>query len=565
MKIYGKMLKKIFGVATVSVALGATELKATFEEDVLKVCKRYGVNPKSKDMSPLLGNFNQLYLHFCKEVVKEENRLRANRWKGAVTFEDIGETLRLPTGEEVEVLKFCKRLWELILKYEKYSGELFSQEENRVFQYGCRFVFMRRMFEVVLICVRNFAEKFLSEENLFDKGVFKFNWDVAKNAMSKIWEHVPKGDDYAKLEIKCSRHLVQFVNSVPVEWNGVKKYKGSDFVLSNENEALDKKHLQEMIGVCREAAFRGSLACMDMIEVLSEARSQWQEPLMSSEKEAWKSWMQDVWWGCSESFWDMRKKYLQSEAERNKKIQDGLADIVDEKNEACDDYKKILEEFEALKKKRELLEAEVSVLRNEMMKICKRVEGGEKNDKRKKLGELEKSKKEKLSSLHKKEEESYQNMIKLTEGVEKRYEELSLEFQRSQKVNFASRALGLKDYVAYLRSFSYCHAHICNFVHQFITQRMSCAEKIIDKDDNVLGQIKCLKELQLTDDFEQEYILLVRGRRCSSSLDKRRSKIRMECEKSVLMNKQSLNTGFIRENNEEGRGKSVGLKRTKKI
>ena len=86
----------------------------------------------------------------------------------------------------------------------------------------------------------------------------------------------------------------------------------------------------------------------------------------------------------------------------------------------------------------------------------------------------------------------------------------------------------------------------------------------------IYGELK-IKMPELTEDFEEEYNSTVSPRKSSRekhrsfSFDKRQSKIRMECEESVLINEESLNTGFMREDKERERGKSVGLKRIKRI
>ena len=176
MKMYGKMLKKIFGAATVCVAFGATELKADFKTDLMKVCKKYGVDPKSKEANAFAIAYRVLYRDFKKEVVPKMVELR-NSYLAEEKKIIAGDGVFLPGKSEIEMLEFAKWLWQRVKAYQIKGKEIINQklkelkesknktEELLLREY--REVFRRRMCNLSFVCIRFFAGRFALEEKLF--------------------------------------------------------------------------------------------------------------------------------------------------------------------------------------------------------------------------------------------------------------------------------------------------------------------------------------------------------------------------------------------------------------
>ena len=107
MKTYSKMLKKVFGVATVFVAFGSTGLKADFEADLLNVCKKCKVDPAG--VSIFLGSYKSLYQEFKRKVVVKMRKFHNLRLKEKKIVDD--GSIFCPEKSEIEMLQFAKWLW----------------------------------------------------------------------------------------------------------------------------------------------------------------------------------------------------------------------------------------------------------------------------------------------------------------------------------------------------------------------------------------------------------------------------------------------------------------------
>ena len=180
--------------------------------------------------------------------------------------------------------------------------------------------------------------------------------------------------------------------------------------------------------------------------------------------------------------------------------------------------------------------------------------------------------KNEISKSHEETDESWKQVLQLKQKVdeqEKQVFELIDEIKKVYLEQFSKLSVLEKDmqFVKFaiqvrrgdgiLKAFFYRNTLLRNTARGFVAKKLKNIEKKIKKTNG----------LQLTDDFKEEYnnLMLFGKKHRSSSLDKRQSKIRMEFEESFLINEESLNAGFIREDKEREREKSTGLKRTKKI
>ena len=157
------MLKKIFGVATVCVAFGATELKADFEKDLQKVCERHKVDPKK--VSILLGSYKYLYRDFKREVMEKMRKLHNFRLKEKKIIDD-GRVSYFGEGG-IELLKFAEWLWSWIGYYERKA-----KEETCVWdalKMACYNTFVQRTCNLGFACIRFQAGRFTSGKMLFDE------------------------------------------------------------------------------------------------------------------------------------------------------------------------------------------------------------------------------------------------------------------------------------------------------------------------------------------------------------------------------------------------------------
>lgn len=108
MKTYGKMLKKVFGVATVCVAFGMTNLKATFEQDLHSVCMWFNLDPEFpefKDIRRSLNAYRKLYRSFQGDVVVKVKEFQKACWKDERDEVKSEEIPYWPTKSEFGVLK----------------------------------------------------------------------------------------------------------------------------------------------------------------------------------------------------------------------------------------------------------------------------------------------------------------------------------------------------------------------------------------------------------------------------------------------------------------------------
>lgn len=163
MRIYGKMLKKIFGVVTVFVAFGVCDLKADFEQDLQNVYKKYEINPVA--VSIFLDSYKSLYQEFKDKVVVKMRKLHNLRLKGKKIIDD--GSVFCPGESEIEMLRFAEWLWNEVKNYEMEAKRIDCWHD--AVKYECYDAFVRRMCNFGFVCIRFSAGRFASEKMLFDE------------------------------------------------------------------------------------------------------------------------------------------------------------------------------------------------------------------------------------------------------------------------------------------------------------------------------------------------------------------------------------------------------------
>jgi len=163
MKTYSKMLKKVFGVATVFVAFGSTGLKADFEADLLNVCKKCKVDPAG--VSIFLGSYKSLYQEFKRKVVVKMRKFHNLRLKEKKIVDD--GSIFCPEKSEIEMLQFAKWLWKQVESVRETAQQ--STCGHGVLDKECYDAFMGRICNFGFACIRFSAGRFASEKMLFDE------------------------------------------------------------------------------------------------------------------------------------------------------------------------------------------------------------------------------------------------------------------------------------------------------------------------------------------------------------------------------------------------------------
>ena len=179
-----KMLKKIFGVATVYVAFGSMSLRADFEQDLLSVCKKCEVDPAGVSIS--LESYKFLYQDFKGKVVVKMRKLHNLRLQENKIVDD--DRVSCPGKSEIGMLKFAEWLRVQVKNYEMQAKEI--DFWNDAVKHGCRDAFMRRMRNFGFACVRFcVGEKMLGSK---------------EKVMDEVAEYFPSlVDEYTVFEVFC--------------------------------------------------------------------------------------------------------------------------------------------------------------------------------------------------------------------------------------------------------------------------------------------------------------------------------------------------------------------------
>ena len=194
MKMYGKILKKIFGAASVCVALSSGSLKADFENDLLSVCKKHKVNPA--EIGIFLKYYKSLYQKFKENVVVKMRKFHNLRFKEKKIVDD--GSVSCPRESEIKMLQFAKWLWGQVKSYVE-SEERDSW--NDVVKYECYDAFMRRICSFGFACIRFSAGRFASVKMSFDEKDIKSEEKVIDGIMESFPADMR---DYIKKETFCN-------------------------------------------------------------------------------------------------------------------------------------------------------------------------------------------------------------------------------------------------------------------------------------------------------------------------------------------------------------------------
>ena len=190
-----KMLKRIFGVVTVSVAFGVCDLKATFEQDLQNVCKKYEINPVAVNI--FLEFYKSSYQEFKGKVVVKMRKLHNLCPKKKRLFDD--GSVFCPGKSEIEMLQFAEWLWKQVKNYEMEAKKVDCWHD--AVKYECYDAFVRRMCNFGFACIRFLAGRFASEEILFNKK----DIESEEKVIDGIMESFPASmRDYIKKKTFCN-------------------------------------------------------------------------------------------------------------------------------------------------------------------------------------------------------------------------------------------------------------------------------------------------------------------------------------------------------------------------
>ena len=560
MKTYGKMLKKVFGVATVCVAFGMTNLKADFEQDLYSVCGWFNVDPESNDMCRFLKAYQRLYWSFQRKVV-----VKVKGFQEACRKDDKDEVKSekipyWPTKSEFGVLSFRMNLLELAIEYSKKEVQE-SFEFDITFCRTCRFVFYRRMYELVEFCLQSVAGRFYPSE-LFNKQETELN---EKTAYSIAWPFLKEKFLLSNgLENLQKEELQKLQNNLKTAL--LFCYSGPIGSTEARLKALEEKNAWDSLGLIYRlmwsVSFEHSRYLSTLANNVQRSMEQWLSELPEGiSKEEFFKFSKDK---KPEELLELNGKYVEQNKEVDLKIRSDLEykELAVLKNEACDALKDISHKYEGnlnLAKQHDDL-----VLRADQALAEIALEMGSKNKYDEIKNEMKKNSDEagkyweETENLRPKVKRQREALISLVDRLNRMYSEKYSKLSVSKKdMQFVKFAIQVRRGDGILKAFFYRNTLLCNTARGFVAKKL----------ENIKEKIKKTNSLQLTDDFEEEYdhLMLFGKKHRSSSLDKRQSKIRMEFEESFLINEESLNAGFIREDKEREREKSTGLKRTKKI
>ena len=477
-----KMLKKIFGVVTVSVALGAVSLKADFEKDLAGIRSWFDLET-SESAGGLVEKYSDLYSKFKKDVLEEFLELSKLRCAENADPSHMDD-LHLPTKGEVEILKFAFSLWSCIWQYadpgEKLVIGYCEKEKNdtcRAFSAGCYSVFMRRMCEFGLTCIRNAAGRFESEA-LFNEEELKPNCNTVREIMKPFLKSVG---------ICVVDHLFE---------DFTKKIKECEHITMQPKDA--KAFCISMFKGYEKTA--GCLAgyCESLLAVVSKSYSSL-STMPKGNLEMLKGKNIDAF----------LEGYAQLDAEREEAILEELKPMLAKKDAVCECLKQGSQELRDLEGKIDfpVYCAKPNELRQNLAKMVQNFKGNNQSYKKKEYeqvtGELKKEHDEhdlfwkKIEALRKEVFELEKEVLRQKDAVEAEYKRLLSE-KSFEEEDLAQYVLEIRKCDAYFKSFFYGHTIIKNVLHG------SVLKKLKDHMNKVINK-KHLKELELTDDFGDEY------------------------------------------------------------
>lgn len=550
-------MSKMFriGVLSVAVCIGvsAESSKADFEADLLNVLS---VNDRGfpeevlsdpvywGELCALHKAYKGLYGNFCRDLRNIETE-----------FTKKTASLRAGEPDAFSERAFCllQLSRDLYGKVSEYAFAAYDFDEDNGFKNveplllsECRYVFVRRLFELSRFIVRHHAKK-------LDSGMFIDTKDRKpdEKVLAEILKPFAKGDAYK--ELQSNDNNSQLIQSLHVLSKVFDKFlRNGDEILRKMKEAFEEP-LFSWFGVQKmdyheyvlEHSETLSIALRDLSRSVSDRVDR-----MLSVKDKLSA--------------ELKKEallFFKKEKDIGALLKDTESFRIKEKEERKSEQ----EAFAKAKAERERFKREISenkkALKTKKDELYKLQESGtEISDKKKeleneiqKLNETVKTLKTKINKLPYPSIKSKHKMQRgaAKEGITKNEHDMAV---------FANYVQLPDKCCAFQNAFLYYQTIMWNIFMDGVNVMKGYGRRIY-------GELKIKKMPELTDDFEDEYNSTIspRKKHRSFSFDKRQSKIRMECEESVLINEESLNTGFMREDKESERGKSTGLKRIKRI
>ena len=507
--MYGKMLKKVFGAATVCVAFGATELKADFEEDLKRVCNYFEIKDikKVKDkFLPLFDDFKksvrdaiwetknnpklesegkiESILKFLKklesdssgkikgEEAKKTGELIKEAKENAMSNE-ISKTSCFPMRRAIDALLFAVEVSEA----SEGSFDEKRLKKGNDLLYACQFVFLRRICGLIDVSVRELAGS-------FDLSQLSGEFEKLQNEQKTFgsWKVLPISD------LKNTFFLD------PSKFNG----------RLSEKKSSEDSTWRKLCRAQRSLLFRQNVFNKGLLGYVKSKLD-----LISSE---------EIW---EEGFFEFFKKYSNEDlVERRKEVKasdkllksdseyrplfEAKENAVEKLNAMVKDYEKrsrFIEEkrYQAVALDKQLLEigrnigkGEVSWKEYEEMKKCIEKIDPEMNGCYEELEILR-------GKISKQRKEVFTCISEIKDWYLKKGESSDSEKERK----FLKNAIGLRQIEIFLKTFFCGNAFMREKLQIFVSSLLNDVKKVKTKEN---GDVK----FELTDDFEKEYKALVK-------------------------------------------------------
>lgn len=487
-----KMLKKIFGVATVYVAFGSMSLRADFEQDLWNICEWCGVNPDDVDAAKVREKYESLYSEFKKGVF---DKCKILREKKVLDLKDVKKPFCLATEGEAYIFTFSQELWEHVGTYMATKDFIphFKTDSVQLLEQSCRFVFARRMCGLVHFCIRSFAGRFGSEK-LFNEEVCDVNIDTANEILEPFGEKL-----YVEADIKGT--VFEIFSSFKGLLVGLEaEYK------KNDNEWVNRNDLSRITESYAWMVNELKECCGRISKIFSERWSK----LTEVRREDFDTFPKGI--GSNlEGVLKMRESVQKSEKKRKEQIVAHLELLLSERDAALDQLKKASEKLTALGNETNYLKhcSESRCLRIELSKIARTFDGSDQSSLKSFLEIKEKLDKENeycsdIEAARKEVVNAEKCLTQVLNDIEAEYEKLSKEKfavpeKQQEERKFMKYALDVEQCNAFLKAFLYLHTLFRNALREHVSLMVNLYEQNNKKNPG-LGTI------ELTNDFDKDTV-----------------------------------------------------------
>ena len=498
-----KMLKKIFGVATVYVAFGSMSLRADFGQDLRNICAWCGVDQYDGDAAEVQEKYEKLYSEFKKAVSEECKRLRAQK---VLDLKDVKKPFCLATDGEAYIFTFSQKLWEHVKTYMAKTKDFiphFKTDSVPLLKQSCQFVFVRRMCGLVHFCIRSFAGRFGSEK-LFNEKDCDVNFDTAteilkpfckeilceKDIKDTVFKIFPPFKGFLEKKLRNVKDCVGFKenNNGWVNWNGLSGI--------TESYAGMVKWLNE--------------CCGRISQIFSERWSK----LTEVRREDFDAFLEGIG-GNLEGVLKMRESVQQSEEERKKNIVAQIKFLLSGRDAICDWYDNVTKKLTSLEKETNYFVEHCSEprrLRIELSEIARTFDGSDQFSLERFL-EIKKTLDEEnkyrsgIEAARKNVVDAEECLKQVVNDIGAAYENLSqkkfaVPKNQQEERKFMEYALNIEQCNAYLKAFFYLHTLFRNALREHVSLVVNLCEQNNKKVKGV--QHLGLSTIKLTNDFDED-------------------------------------------------------------